>query len=135
MNRLNPLHIIVLLVVVILFLYMQLSEIKADLKEELLAYKKSEKIAKELSAYKKFYGDQKRVQRSLQRIFSQHSLRNLKIETDYSNDGVKIQIKSIDLYALNSFMSKIFNGPYAIKKLNIKRVDETHASLELELKW
>lgn len=135
MNRINPLHIITLLIVIALFLLFELSKVKADLKEEQEAYKKSEKIAKELRAYKRLYKDKKRVKRALDKILSQRSLRNAKLHYDSSQNGIHIESKSISLRSLDSLMSKLFNGGYAIKKLTIKRIDDTHAMVRMEIVW
>lgn len=135
MNRVNPLHVIALTVVLILFVFFQLSNIKSELAEQKEAYKKSELIAKELVAYKKFYADKKRLQKSFQRILSQGSLKKTNLKIAHKKDGVKVTAKAIDLYALNSLLSKIFNGAYRIKRLNIQAVDATHAKLDMEIQW
>jgi len=135
LNRINPLHLIILLLVSILFLFFQLTKIQSDLHEEEEAYKHSEQIAKELVAYKKFYGDKQRIKKSLKMILAQGSLKKAKIQTKESSRGITIMSKSIDLYALNSLMSKLFNGAYPIKNLQIKRIDNKNASLRLEIQW
>ena len=135
MNRINPLHIIVLLTVVILFLFWQLSHIKSEFHEEEQAYSKSEKIAKELRAYKKFYKDKKRVKKALNTILSQASLKDAHLKIIRKQTTLRVESKAITLHALNSLISKIFSGGYAIKKLDIKNVDTTHASLKMEIQW
>ncbi len=135
MSRINPLHIIALLFVMILFIFFLLADIKEEVQEEKESYKKSQKIAKELFSYKKLYGDTKRIQASLKRILSQSSLRKAKLKIVKKKESTLITSPSISLYALNSLLSKIFNGPYRIKTLDIKRIDKTHARLKLEIEW
>lgn len=135
MNRLNPLHIVIFLVVVIFFLFFKLSVVKDEFKEAKAAYNKSELIAKELQSYKKLYGDKKRIERSLRKILAQRSLKSAKLKTTKKRDGMLIISDSIDLYALNSLMSKIFNGAYPVKILKIKKVDDRHAKLKMEISW
>jgi hypothetical protein len=135
LNRINPLHIIILLIVIIFFIFFQLSGLKSELREAQESYKKSELLAKELLAYKKFYGDKKRIKASLHKILSQRSLQKAALQIEQKKSGMLIRSKAIDLYALNSLLSKIFNGGYPVKVLQIKRVDATHASLKLEITW
>lgn len=135
MSRINPLHIIALLFVMILFIFFLLADIKEEVQEEKESYKKSQQIAKELFSYKKLYGDTKRIQASLKRILSQSSLRKAKLKIVKKKESTLITSPSISLYALNSLLSKIFNGPYRIKTLDIKRIDKTHARLKLEIEW
>lgn len=135
MNRINPLHIIALLIVLTLFIYIELGKIKSELIEEKKSYITSESIAKELRSYKQFYGDKNHVQRALQKILSQHSLQKAKLKTSYTKQGVKIESNAIDLYSLNSFVSKIFNGAYKIQSLQIKAIDNKNAKLKMEIVW
>jgi len=135
LNRLNPLHLIILLLVIIVFLFFQLSSVKNELQEEKVAYHKSELIAKELLSYKKLYGDKKRIERSLKKILSQRSLKKANLQIEKKRDGMKISAKAIDLYALNSLMTKLFNGAYLIKSIEIKAIDDKTAKLKLEITW
>jgi len=135
LNRLNPLHLIALLVVIILFMLFKLSQIKDEFKTQEDIYKKSEVIAKELSAYKRVYGDKSRIKHSLNKILSQRSLKSAKLLITQNKNGLFISSKSIDLYALNSLMSKILNGPYSVKSFKINRIDKKHATLNLEIAW
>jgi preprotein translocase subunit SecF len=134
-KRVNPLHIIVLLLVVLLFGFFKLSSIKEELHSEEKRYHTSQKVAKELSAYKKLYGDKKRVQRAINKIISQSSLRDADIQLSRKANSLEIRSKSMKLQELNSLISKIFNGAYDIKRLNIKAVGKTEASVVMEIAW
>jgi len=135
LNRLNPLYIVVLLLVALLFLLFELSNIKSELKEQEAAYQVSQTVAKELLGYKKLYGDKNRIERSLKKILAQRSLKSAKLKVTQKRDAMLIVSDAIDLYALNSLLTKIFNGAYPVKALSIEAVDEKSAKLRLEIRW
>lgn len=134
MNRVNPLHIVALLVVLILFLLFQISGVKKHLETTADSLHQSKKIALKTVAYKEFYKKEK-VKKALERILRQPSLKNADIIVKRDKEKVTIMAKSLSLGTLNSLMSKVLNGAYAIDRLSIKRVDAQHASLQMEIKW
>lgn len=134
MNRVNPLHIVALLVVLILFLLFQISGVKKQLTATTDSLHQSKKIALKTVAYKEFYNKEK-VKKALERILRQPSLKNANIIVKRDKEKVTITAKSLPLGTLNSLMAKILNGAYAIDRLSIKRVDAQHASLQMEIKW
>ena len=135
MNRVNPLHIILLLIVVLFFAFFKLAGIKSELKELQQEYKKSQKVAEELVSYKKLYGNRKRVQKALQKIVSQRSLQSANIKLLQRPNSLEIKSASMKLNELNSLISKVLNGSYEIKRLKIKSLDATHASIAVEIAW
>ncbi len=135
MNRVNPLQIALLLVVVITFLLFKLSSLKEELLEANESYKTSEKLAIDLNSLKSVYASPKKTQKAINRILAQRSLRGANLEIKREKKSIKITTKSIDTAALNSLMGKILNGSYNITLLKIKRLSETKASLVLEIKW
>ena len=135
MNQINPLHIGGLLLTLLVFLMLQLSDVKAELAEAKSEFAKSEKVAVDLSSLKAVYANKKRTKRALERILSQRSLRSAGLEIKRTKEFVKISSPSIDTRALNFLMGKILNGSYKISELKIKKLSETKASLLLEIKW
>lgn len=134
MNRVNPLHIIALLLVLILFLLFQISAAKKQLATAEDSLHQSKTIALKTVAYKELYNKEK-IQKALERILRQPSLRKRGITVQRDKERVTINAKSLSLGTLNSLMSKILNGAYTINKLSIKRIDSQHASLQMEIKW
>ena len=134
MNRVNPLHIVALLFVLILFLLFQISSVKKELTNTADSLQQSKAIALKTVAYKELYNKEK-VKKALERILRQPSLKNAEIVIQRSKDRLTIKAKSLSLGTLNSLMSKIFNGAYTISRLSVKRVDAQHASLQMEIKW
>lgn len=135
MNQLNPLHIGALLVVLLAFLFFSLSGMKQELKEEQLLYAQSQKLALELSGLKDVYAQKDKTLTSLQRLLSQSSLKTSALSMKKGKESVTLVSKGMQASALNSLMGKLLNGSYKIARLNILRLSETKASLEVEILW
>lgn len=135
MSQINPLHIAALLVALLAFLFFTLSGVKSDLVEEKALYLQSEKLAVQLSGLKDVYADKRNIQKSIERLLSQRSLKSAALESKKYKNSIKVSSKSMDAKALNSLMGKILNGSYNVSELKIKRLSETKASLEMEIKW
>lgn len=135
MNQVNPLHVGALLVVLLAFLFFTLGEVKSEFEDEKALYLESEKLAVELSALKDVYADKKKTQRSIERLLAQSSLQSADLVVKKDKKSIKISSKSIDAKVLNSLMGKVLNGSYNVSQLQIKRLSETKASLEMEIKW
>ncbi|RLA73658.1 MAG: hypothetical protein DRG78_22165 [Epsilonproteobacteria bacterium] len=125
MNRVNPLYLALLLIVLILLLVFNLSGVRADLAEAKESIKQTTKVATELSGLKKVYT--KKINPS---VFNSKSIVKTNTKT-----GATISAKEMDVRELNSFMGKVINGAYNITTLNIKKISDTKASLYLEIKW
>jgi len=135
MSQVNPLHIGALLVAFLAFLFFTLSGVKAEFNEEKALYQESEKLALELRGLKDVYADKKKTEKSLERLLAQSSLKSASLVIKKEKKSIKIDSKSIDTKALNSLMGKILNGSYNIKELQIKKLSDTKASLEMEILW
>jgi len=135
MNQINPLHIGALLLVLILFLFFKLSGIKEELVEAKQEYKVSKKLAVNVSSLKSVYENKTKTQEAIERILRQSSLKSVNFNLKKEKKSIKISSKSMDAQALNSFMGKILNGSYNISLLKIKKLNQTTASLEMEIIW
>ncbi|WP_304546060.1 hypothetical protein [Sulfurimonas microaerophilic] len=135
MNQVNPLHIGALLVTVLLFLFFKLNTLKEELLEAKLQYQESKKVAVKLNGLEEVYGDQKKINSSIQRVLRQPSLKSAELTQKTTKDSIKITTESMNADALNSLMGKVLNGSYNISALNIKKLGDDKASLEMEIKW
>jgi len=135
MNQINPLQIGGLLLVVILFLFFKLSGVQSEIVEADQSFKKSEKLALDVSALKNVYADKKRTQKRLEKIFSNRKLHTAKLKIKKQKKLVKVSSESIDSSALNYLMGKVLNDSYNITTLKIKQLSKEKASLEMEIKW
>jgi len=135
MNNVNPLHIGALLTVVILFLFFKFSGVKEELIEAKSDFKESEKLAVEVSSLKSVYANKTKTKKALERVLANRTLKTADLSVKHSKSGVKISAKSIDTSSLNYLMGKVLNGSYNITLLKIKKLSETKASIEMEIKW
>ena len=135
MNRINPLYAGAFLLAVLLLLFIKLSGVKEELKEVKQSYKESELLAQNLSALKDMYAKKSKTKTALERILAQGSLRAADIHKTTTPKGVKLSAEKMDAKALNSLMSKLLNGPYQIVSFEIKKINESQVSFEMEIKW
>ena len=135
MNRLNPLHIGALLIVILLFISSKLVESKNQLLEAKSSYQETQKVAIELSDLKKVYADKKRLKKSLYKILQLSSLRSANIVKKTKKSEIILSSKSMEKKALNSLLGKILNANFNIKILKIKKLSDKKASLYMEIKW
>jgi len=135
MNRINPLHIGILLIVILLFSFVSLGNSKAQLKEAENEYKLTEQIATKVTGLKAVYGNKKEIKKSLKRVLNLSSLRASKIEQKMKKSGVTLSSQSMDKKALNSLMGKLLNGSYNITMLKIKKLSPEKVSFDMEIKW
>lgn len=135
MNRFNPLYVGVFLVLLLVFSVMKLVDAKKELHEEKNLYEKTLKIAIETNALKKAFANKKKEKREILHILSYPVLKNVDITKEVTNSGIHIRAKNMDIKALNFLMGKILNATFNITMLQIKKINENKAMLEVRIKW
>ncbi len=135
MNRINPIHIGILLVVILVFLAVRLGTLKTELAEAKSEYKKTEQMASKLVGLKKAYGEKNGVKKSIKKVLSLPQLRSAKIEQKVKKSSIVISSVKMDKNALNSLMGKLLNGAYNISSFKVKKLSQNSASFEMEIKW
>lgn len=135
MNRINPLHIGLLLVTLLIFLVINLSNTKRELAEATEAYTQTAQLSTHLSGLKEVYDDKERIKLSLEKMLEQASFKSAKIEQELKTTQMIIRSQAIDITTLNALMSQLLNGSYIISTFNITKLSETHASIYIELTW
>ncbi|MBU0720378.1 hypothetical protein KJ877_03480 [bacterium] len=135
MNRINPLYIGVLLLIILGFLVFKLNGSKADLIEAKELYKETLKVSTELNGLKNVYDQSKKTSNAIQAVLKHTSLQSAKIEQKVKNSGITISSESMDAKSLNILMSKLLNGAYNITSFKIKKLSDTKTSFYMEIKW
>jgi len=125
MNRINPMHIAILLISILVILFVRLESKKDELSQIKQSYKESLKLSTELVQLKKVYRQKLRLPSSLSSLVVQKKIKN----------GVAISSKKMQMKTLNSLMGKVLNGAYRITQLNIKRLNDTQVSFYMEIQW
>lgn len=135
MNRINPIHIVVLLMITLLVTLYALQSGKRKLEENRAYLKTTQAMAHKLVSLKNVYANQAMTKQSLQRVFNDSSIRSAGIETKFKTSSVHIDARGMDLKQLNLLLSKLLNATYVIDSMKIKSVSDTKADLEMEIRW
>lgn len=135
MNNINPIHILTFLVVVIFLLFVKLSQTRDELSISKQQYDKTLEVVTKIESLQAIYNNKEETKKALQRVLRQSSLASSKIETKETRNNIIITSESMDKKALDSLMSKILNGVYAIDLVEIRRLSSEKVSLKLEIKW
>lgn len=135
MNRVNPFYVGALLVVLLIMSLYLLDSAKESLVESKKSFKETQKIANEIKGLKDTYANEAVIKKNIVRLLAHNSFKAAKIKADYKNSGVKISSNNMDKKALDLLMGKILNSSYDIRRLQIKRLSENVAQLEMEIRW
>ncbi len=135
MNRINPLHIAALLIIILIFFMFKLSSAKDELTDTKELYQETLSLSTQLNGLKEVYSNKNEIQKSLKILLRNSTLRSSNIKQNISRSSMIINSESMDKMALNFLMGKLLNGSYNIVSLKIKRLSKKNASLEVEIKW
>ncbi len=135
MNRINPLYLGLLVLVVLALSVFKLNSAKSELQEAKASYDKTAQLAVELSELKKLYANQKNMQMKLKRILAQGVLRNGGVVASYKKSRAKISAESLDKKTLDFLMAKILNASFNIDSFEIRKLSGNKASFKMEIKW
>ena len=134
-NRINPLYVIALFLIIILFMLFKLQTLHHQIVDATNEYQTDFKVAKELKLYKNIYKDKRDVISKLNRILNNKILKNLKINRRITSSKFIIDIDSLKKKELDYLMKKIINQFFIITFLNIKKKDNNYASLKVKITW
>lgn len=135
MNRINPIHIVILLTIVLSVVIYQLNLSKSELEENKESFKTTQAVATKLVSLKDVYADQTKIKQSLQRVLNDASIRSAEVDTKFKTTSLSINAHSIDLKTLNLLLSKLLNAAYIIDSMKVKRLSDTKADLQMEIRW
>jgi len=135
MNRINPLHIIILSIVFFVFLTFKLNHAKDELNEVKKSLQTTSKLAVKVDSFKKSYNDKNKIIKEINSILRHHILKSTSIKKEIKNSKITLTSDSINKSALNYLMGKLLNKSFNITKLSIKKVNDVKANLKVEIKW
>lgn len=135
MNRINPLYTGILLLLVVIFIGVKLSNAKDELQKAKSRLNDVQTLVNEINGLKGAYANKNMKKKTLLQTLSQPVLNAAQIEKKLTRSSIKISSKSIDLRALNYLLGKVLNDTYNVTSLQIKRLSDTKSSLEMEIKW
>jgi len=127
MNRVNPLYLLAITVVVILFLLFKITSLREELRENKEDYFAKQKVAVALSSLKNLSASKASLIRYLSHAkgftFTQ------------TQKGISLHAKALNKKELDRIMAKILNSAYWIKSMKIVKIDNQKASLDMEIVW
>lgn len=135
MNRVNPIHIAILLVVVLGFFVMKLSSAKEELSQTKELYQETQQLSTQLKGLSEVYSDKNGVKKSLNKTLKHLSLKSSNIKKKVTFSSMIISSESMSKTALNLLMGKLLNGSYYIYSFKIKKLSDNRASFKMEIKW
>jgi len=135
MNRVNPLHIIILLIVLLAFVMLKLNAAKEELVDTKSSYNQTVVLADKIKGLKSSYFNKTKVQRTINKILRSSTLRASNISKKVTNSSILLTSKNMNIHSLNFLLGKILNGNYIVSELQIKQLSDKKASLQLEIKW
>ncbi|MDN5096524.1 hypothetical protein [Aliarcobacter butzleri] len=131
MNRINPLYIIGLFLVLVLISFISLSNQKN------LFYNKKNQLSdleirfKEYYDISNFWKNEKYINETIDEILNSSLLKNEDIVKIVTKDNIKLKLETASEQNLDSFLNMILNKQLIIKKLEIKR---TMVNVEIGLR-
>ncbi len=131
MNKLNPLYIIVIFVVVFIASTFFLINQKKTYEDKLVELTNVSKSAKEYTAYKSNWNNKAFVERTINKILDGRSFRNQKVLKALTPKVLKVKLESSNQKVLNEFLNKVLNKKLLIKKLQLEK---DFISLEIGLR-
>ena len=135
MNRINPLHLIILLIVLLAFVMMKLNATKEELANAKVSYHQTVVLADKIKGLKSSYFNKTKVQKTINKILRNSLLSSSNISKKVTNSSILLTSKNMNEHSLNFLLGKILNGNYIVSELQIKRISDKKASLQLEIKW
>jgi len=135
MNRINPIHIAILLIVVLGFFVVNLGSAKEELSQTKALYQETLQLSTQLKGLSDVYSDKNGVKKSLNKILKHKSLSSCDIKKKTTNSGMIISSANMNKTALNFLVGKLLNGSYNIYSFKIKRLSDDKASFKMEIKW
>ncbi len=135
MNRVNPLYIGAVLLLILIFFAFKLNSAKSELIDAKATYSDTIKLAEELKELKIVYDNKSKTQKDLQKILLHQTLKPALIKQDMKKSSLKIDSESMGLDELNFIMGKLLNGTYNISSFKVKRLSDTKVSFHMEISW
>ncbi len=130
MTQKQSLLFFILAILLLFMVYMMGNNAKKSFFSEKESLEHFSKEAKSLATLKSKFSDKKSVQRTIKTL-----KRIAKVSKDYKKSDVRVLLyEDLSTATLGNLLRKIQNSTLNIKKLEIKRLSETKASLRLEIK-
>jgi len=133
MKQINPLYVMALLVLALIFVMVKLNDATATKNEVLTELGTTQKMAKRITSLKRTWDRPKASKKSLVQLLKSPPLKNANITKKTARGSITIKATALNTHEMGYLMSKLLNGSYTIKSYHLKRLSEEKASLKMEL--
>lgn len=133
MRQINPLYISLLFVVVLLLVFIKLHNAKEDQNRAKSDLVKTEMMAKRIVALKRNWDDGKARERALEKVLKASVLRNAGLIKKRKGKIITVTTKKVDAKAVEFLLNKLLNGTYAIRNIQLRRLNNEYASMRMEI--
>lgn len=133
MRQINPLYISLLFVVVLLLVFMKLDSAKEEHNRAKSDLVKTEMMAKHIVALKRNWDDGKARERALNKVLKASVLRNAGLSRKRKGKIITLSTKKVDARAVEFLLNKLLNGTYAIRSMQLRRLNNEYASMRMEI--
>jgi len=121
MNRINPLYILALFLVLALYSFTVVKDKEQDFLSHNAEFNQLLTKAKEYKKLKSNNIDRNKVIKTINQITTDSRFKKAKITTNKSKKSISLKIKTDDFRLLNKFVNRVLNEKLSILKLEIKR--------------
>ncbi len=128
MSRINPLYIVAIITSLLLISLYILNQNINIFKQKQNEYKQIQIKAKEYKDFNTSWNNKKNISKTLDNILKNRLFLKEKILRVNTLNSIKIKIQSKNQKVLNTFLNKILNKKFIIKKLNLTK---NYISLEI----
>ncbi len=134
MNRINPLHIALLMAVLFGFVLYQHITLQKKIAQKEQRVLQLQEIAKEISTLKTYWGDKKLQKRRIEEIINTPFVKKFVADAKQNRDRYKVRLKNIDAQSADRIADKIFNSFVKIGSFSIQRQEKDKISMEVEFR-
>ena len=121
MNRINPLYVVVLSIVLVIISFIYLSNEKVFYNTKVEQLNELEIKFKEYYEVSTYWKNEKYVKETIDHILSSSSFSNENINKVETKEHIKLKLESSSEQTLDTFLNMILNKQLIINKLELKR--------------
>jgi len=134
MNKINPLHIVAFLIVVILILIFKVNFIQKNINTLSYSIEKTKQSGIYLSEIKKEFGNKQKQVKFLKKFLKSNGLDKSPHKLRISSSEINIDIVNVESKLANKVVSKILNTSLLVSSFEIKDVD-FNKTIKIKIKF
>ncbi len=130
MRSINPLYLLALLTVLVLFVGYESMRSKEELRMSIAEYERTKELTHKLLALKKAY-DGSKSKKLAGMLKKEKRFKAVKLQQSAS--ALQMRAKRVSVAVLNALLAKVLNDNYRITRFELKRLGSKYVSFTLEI--